>query len=988
MKSDRPVSAMIERMWEMKKRHAGISSALAFLPLAVLAASWLPASEGTGPGGRSLPCGHSKGACADRTAESDESSGSAGLSRFLRPDGTLDLPPEGIPGSIDPTGFELVSGPGETPRFRPTSTAGQRAAGDECWSSKFSSPTFPGPIYALASDGTNLYAGGEFQSVEGVLANGVAKWNGTAWSSVGVVTGPWCSDSCCTSSVRALIWDGASLYAGGSFSSIGGVAANNIAKWNGSSWSPLGSGTDFEVRCLLLEGTRLYAGGNRLIRWNGSEWTELLGWGTAILALAWDGANLYIGLPDSDNGDEQFVWKWNGTTWIPLTPYGYLNGFDGDVRALVWNGTSLYAGGAFTRIGSDSTARGVAVWNGSWWGSAGTGLPTPVAVESLAWNGSQLLAGSSGWVHTLDGTTWSNSPIAGTVHALQPTGTDLFAGVGVSGGVWSWELTGSVSKRNGTAWEALSGVGAESIAGLDGSVWALATDGSNVYAGGEFARAGTVAANRIAMWNGSAWSPIGSGLLGTSGIWGSVRCLLWNGTDLYAAGNFATAGGSPAANIAKWNGSVWNPLGSGVNATVLALAWDGANLYAGGGFTMAGGAPANRIALWNGSVWSPLGAGLNGTVYALAWDGADLNAGGNFSQAGGATARNVARWSGGGWSSLGTGLDNWVEALAWDGANLYAGGAFTPAGGVPAARIAKWNGSVWSPLGAGVGGSTCSNIVHSLAWDGVDLYVGGEFATAGPVASHALAKWNGEAWSGVGSGADSSVACLLRTGTGLFAGGSFTTAGAVPSVRIAAYDLSGAAITSHPTNRVICPASNTTFSAAATGTDPAYRWQENAGSGFVNLTDGGVYSGASTPTMTLTGVSTGMSGRTYRCVVTATCGSAASNPAGLTVIAAPPEITPQLWTSETTLSWPGSAPGYTVYRGSAPDFPALLTSAVDSCVRWTGAATSASMADDPAEAPGGLYWYLVTGTSAAGCEGTAGMASGGLRIVNGSGACP
>lgn len=39
------------------------------------------------------------------------------LSRYLRPDGTLALPPEGIRGSIDPAGFQLASGPGEGPRF-------------------------------------------------------------------------------------------------------------------------------------------------------------------------------------------------------------------------------------------------------------------------------------------------------------------------------------------------------------------------------------------------------------------------------------------------------------------------------------------------------------------------------------------------------------------------------------------------------------------------------------------------------------------------------------------------------------------------------------------------------------------------------------------------------------------------------------------------------------------------------------------------------
>jgi hypothetical protein len=60
------------------------------------------------------------------------------------------------------------------------------------------------------------------------------------------------------------------------------------------------------------------------------------------------------------------------------------------------------------------------------------------------------------------------------------------------------------------------------------------------------------------------------------------------------------AGGSAANSIAKWDGSNWTPLGSGMNASVFALtAFDdggGSSLYAGGFFTSAGGTAANSIA--------------------------------------------------------------------------------------------------------------------------------------------------------------------------------------------------------------------------------------------------------------------------------------------------------------------------------------------------------------------------------------------------------
>ena len=64
-----------------------------------------------------------------------------------------------------------------------------------------------------------------------------------------------------------------------------------------------------------------------------------------------------------------------------------------------------------------------------------------------------------------------------------------------------------------------------------------------------------------------------------------------------------------ASHIAKWDGANWSALGSGMNRTVYALAVDGAgDLYAGGDFTTAGGVSANYIAKWNGSAGRPWAA--------------------------------------------------------------------------------------------------------------------------------------------------------------------------------------------------------------------------------------------------------------------------------------------------------------------------------------------------------------------------------------------
>ncbi len=204
----------------------------------------------------------------------------------------------------------------------------------------------------------------------------------------------------------------------------------------------------------------------------------------------------------------------------------------------------------------------------------------------------------------------------------------------------------------------------------------------------------------------------------------------------------------------------WDPrfLASGINNAILDLAWDGSNLYAGGNIATAGGVAASRIAQWDGATWSPLGSGVDSSVLALVSDGSNLYVGGHFTTAGGVAAIRIAQWDGATWSPLGSGMNSSVRALAWDGSNLYAGGFFTTAGGVAAARIAQWDGANWSPLGSGM-----NKAVWALAWDEDSLYnslyVGGEHTTAGTKSSNYIARWRYAAiWDGGGGDNNGSTA--------------------------------------------------------------------------------------------------------------------------------------------------------------------------------------------------------------------------------------
>jgi len=195
---------------------------------------------------------------------------------------------------------------------------------------------------------------------------------------------------------------------------------------------------------------------------------------------------------------------------------------------------------------------------------------------------------------------------------------------------------------------------------LNNTVTAIAISPDGIYAGGTFTTAGGAAANRVARWDGTAWNSLGNGT--TNGVGGNVNALLpVSPTEVYAGGTFTTAGAVAANRIARFDGTSWSALGSGLSGvtspSAVALADDGVYLYAAGAFTNAGGTLVSGIARWDGTAWTSLGSGLArpvtggtdtiaGTGSALALNGNDLYAVGLFTLAGGKVSSVIAHWNG------------------------------------------------------------------------------------------------------------------------------------------------------------------------------------------------------------------------------------------------------------------------------------------------------------------------------------------------------
>jgi hypothetical protein len=743
-------------------------------------------------------------------------------------------------------------------------------------------PDGPGPV------APRLVVAGQFTVAGDVAANQIASYDPATrqWSPLGTGLPLFTASSAMTTLANGnlvvaagrflVVWDGTSwstlatsgrtfnaltrlpngdLVVGGDFSSIQGVPAQKIARWNGSTWAPLGSGLDTQVMCLeVLPNGDLIAGGyfstaggnpaNRVARWNGTTWSAL---GTGLGPPGTFLNEIVMDFAVQPNGDlvavgrfasagatpVSNVARWNGSSWVALG-----TGTNGDVATVhTLPDGQVLVGGFFTTAGGAPAAR-VARWTGSSWSGLEAGVDDSVSAIASMPDGEVYFGGAFGMANgraaahlARYSSAWSTFPVGLAAPWVRAIVTLANGDVVVGGEL----VPGGVARSDGIAWHPLGGGVSHFFAFVVNDL--LELPGGDVVVVGRFNNAGGATMHNIASWNGTAWASFGSGTNG------EIRALarLPNG-DLVVGGTFTAAGGVPASRIARWDGATWWPLGAGVNGNVNALAVaPNGTLVAGGSFTAAGGTPADRVARWDGATWTPvgggiggssvnvtallhlddgsllaggqfristgapfdgiarftsawqsLGSGVNGSVYDLEQlaSGAVVVAG-DFTTAGGSPAENLAYYQAGAWSGVVPGTDAEILCLAKapGGDSVVLGGTFQVAGGEPATAVARWHGGGGGWLAVETGLGSIEAPVSALT-----MRANGQIVAAmdpGPagVLGARLTAWTGRAWSDPHTGSDGAILDLLELpGGDLVAGGGFTSIGVTSALGIARWD--------------------------------------------------------------------------------------------------------------------------------------------------------------------------------------------------------
>ncbi|MCH8902630.1 MAG: T9SS type A sorting domain-containing protein [Bacteroidetes bacterium] len=316
-----------------------------------------------------------------------------------------------------------------------------------------------GIVNKLYVFGGDLYAGGFFTMAGGSTANRIAKWDGSSWSAVGTGIASF--------GVYNMTTYNSDLLITGWFTFAGGNVRNHVTAWDGSSFNQVGSGGSAGTNgaCFsayeyggdlylsgaftLVEGSLTAAG---IVKYNGTSYSTVgSGFVPALstsYAMTVYNSDLIMGgsFTSASGTGASYVVNYDGSSWTSLS-----SGTNGFVRALEPFGSNLYVGGDFTTAGG-TTVNYLGKWDGAVWSALGAGLDSSVRALTV-YKGELYVGGmftdadgtATNYIARLD-TSTPSPPVASFIASKtmvclgeQISYTDLSAQVPTN---WSWTFSG------------------------------------------------------------------------------------------------------------------------------------------------------------------------------------------------------------------------------------------------------------------------------------------------------------------------------------------------------------------------------------------------------------------------------------------------------------------------------------------------------------------------------------------------------------------
>ena len=573
-------------------------------------------------------------------------------------------------------------------------------------------------VSALALSGATLYAGGGFTSIGGLPRSMAAALD----AATGAVNPTWSPEPDGGVGMLALVGD--RLYLGGSFSMIGGKARNRVAAVNPETGAALDWDAKLEpsgsVRALAVTDTTIYLGGSFSCNAGGQVRSNLASFSAATGAI---------------------------TDWNP--------GVSAVVHCLALAGSTLYIGGNFTSVGAAPAA-------------------TRNRLAAFDISSGSLLP-------------W-NPDASGSIRALVVARSAVYVGgVFESSGYYKDPSIGGARRNYLAAIDPATGVVTAWDPTANGYVYALAASDDLLYVGGAMRCANMQDRLGLAALDGRTGALTGWNPEFNEGA--EIQQLAASSTTLYVQGSFTSVNGTARNGLAAFDLAtgaltLWNPpliTSSTIKAeTINTLAAAGGKIYIGGGFTRVGGEVRKYLVALDpvtGAVAGPDWT-LNQGVGALAATSSTLYIGGYFTAIGGQQRNRGAALdlSTGAVTAWNPDADAQVMALATAGPTVYAGGHFTRIGGQARPYLAALDpatgaATTWSPA--------TDNDVNYLALAGSTLFASGSFTQMNGVARKSLATLDGASgqllpWYPGGGSVNTVVA---KTDSAIHLGGGFTKLG-------------------------------------------------------------------------------------------------------------------------------------------------------------------------------------------------------------------